>query len=280
MTKPSFPLAGKKVVITRPEESADELVQLLTDRKAVPWVLPLIRTKLWHDLTAVDQAIAHLDEYDGLLFTSGQAVHYFFKRLVALYAEAGEGAFEEDPRAVLKRKKVVAVGPKTASLLESYGIPFVHTPDEYRQEGLVQLVIHLFPPNSRLLYPRASKVRPLLLETLREKGYRLTDVILYQTEFVNQEDSPYFQAILEREADAVTFTSASAVKAFDRLFRQRAHDLKKENLPPLAFIGPVAAKEAEKLGYPTPIVAQEYTVSGLVKALESYFAWQEGKTKA
>lgn len=271
MTGDIFPLAGKKVVVTRPEDISGELIQLLKGRQAVPLLLPLIKTRLWDDLTGVDQAIFRLAEFDGLLFSSGQGVHYFFQRLESLLTERGQGGWPENPLAVLKRKKVVAVGPKTASLLEKHGVSTVHLPDEYRQEGLVKLIIHLFPQNSRLLYPRAKEVRPLLLEALREKGYKVEDVILYHTEYVDQRHSSLFKAILKGEVDVVTFASASAVKAFDQLLSQAAPQLRKEELPLLAFIGPVAAREARNRGYQTPIVAEEYTVSGLVKALEGYF---------
>jgi uroporphyrinogen-III synthase len=273
-------LAGKMVVVTRSVDSADELIKLLEHHGAIPWLMPLIKTAWVSDLNPADQAIKDLEQYQGILFSSANGAEYFFERARQIYSHfidqngGNQKNGHLDPLLNrLKDKKIVAVGPKTASRLKAYGLDHVIIPKVYRQEGLVELLIHLFPSGGRLLYPRAKEVRPYLMEELRKKGYDVNDIILYQTEYVDQVDDRYWQAILTGQVDAVTFSSASTVKAFDRLFTRSAEPHKdKRKLPVLACIGPVTAKEAENRGYTVEVVAKEHTVSGLVQAMEEYFS--------
>jgi uroporphyrinogen III methyltransferase/synthase len=68
------------------------------------------------------------------------------------------------------------------------------------------------------------------------------------------------------EIDIITFTSSSTVKNFAALLD--GYDL--SQLPAsvtIACIGPVTADTARELGLKVDIVADEYTIPGLVEAL-------------
>ena len=79
--------------------------------------------------------------------------------------------------------------------------------------------------------------------------------------------------LLDREIDAVTFTSASTVKNFAKIFgADQAADLL--NAIVVASIGPVTAEAAEQLGIHTTVMPKKYTIPDLVDALVEHFAAQ------
>jgi uroporphyrinogen III methyltransferase/synthase len=74
----------------------------------------------------------------------------------------------------------------------------------------------------------------------------------------------------------VTFTSSSTVRAIAHALGDRANELLSKAL--LATIGPVTADTARELGLTVGVSASEYTVAGLLDALERHF--QSGEPAA
>ena len=77
--------------------------------------------------------------------------------------------------------------------------------------------------------------------------------------------------LLDREIDAVTFTSASTVKNFVAMLGQdQAVDLLSSTI--VASIGPVTAEAAQQLDITTNVMPKRYTIPDLVDALVEHFA--------
>ena len=97
----------------------------------------------------------------------------------------------------------------------------------------------------------------------------LQDLVAYRTAPEAPESAAaqeLYRQLLEGRIDAVTFTSATAVQRFaDLIGRDQAADLL--NTTVVAAIGPVTAEAATALGVASPVVADTYTVDGLVDAL-------------
>ena len=69
------------VLVTRKKEQAQEFTSLLASSKIRALHFPMIDIQppdSWNDL---DDAITRFHEYDALIFTSVNAVHFFFARL-------------------------------------------------------------------------------------------------------------------------------------------------------------------------------------------------------
>ena len=75
---------------------------------------------------------------------------------------------------------------------------------------------------------------------------------------------------MDKVVDAVTFTSASTVQNFARIFgEEQAADLL--NATVVASIGPVTAEAAQQLGIRTTIMPSTYTIPALVDAIVQHF---------
>jgi uroporphyrinogen III methyltransferase/synthase len=236
-------LTGKRIVVTRAREKADELAQKLEELGAAVVFSPTIRY-LPPDEPERLRA-ARIAEYDWILFTSPQGVQAFFQ-------EPGP-----PPRA-----RIGCIGPATANALP-HGIACQVLPDEhFLAEGLLEALRPYPVEGQRILLPRAAEAREVLPETLRKRGASVDVVPAYRTvpeETLNPE-------VLALKIDAVTFTSSSTVKGFHQLLKGRpAMDF------PSVAIGPITAETARDLGFPLLATAKEHTIPGLLQALQEAF---------
>lgn len=258
------PLFGKRVVVTRPREQAAELVDLLESLGAAVIEAPAVRIVPPEDFQPLDDAIAAVGEYDWVVFTSVNGVDYFLQRL-----QAGSS----DARA-LAGVKLCAVGPGTAERLAKYWLKVDLMPGEYRAEAVVEALRGAGEVAGRkFLLPRADLAREMLADELRRLGGEVNDVVAYRTVAVEPErehEPDIFRLLLDKKVDVVTFTSASTVRNFCRLYGADAvADLLRSVA--IACIGPVTAEAAQQSGIRTSIMPSEYTMPALVRAIVEYF---------
>lgn len=255
------PLFGRRIVVTRSPEQAGELIDMLEERGAEAIAAPTIRIGPPDDLGALDRACAAAGTFDWIVFTSANAVDYFMSRLMA----------QSDVRE-LKGVRICTIGPSTASRLSRYGIRVDLTPSEYRAEAVAEGLKALGAVKGmRFLLPRADIARELLADELRGAGAEVVEVAAYKTTLAGPDnDQDIYRMLLDRQIDAVTFTSASTVKNFCTIFgRDQAADLLRATV--VASIGPVTAEAAQQLDIATAVMPERYTIPDLVDALVDYF---------
>jgi uroporphyrinogen III methyltransferase / synthase len=257
------PLFGRRIVVTRSIEQAGELIDMLEERGAEAILAPTIRIAPPEDLGALDAACAEAGSFDWIVFTSGNGVQYFMERLLAV----------SDVRE-LKGVRICTIGASTASRLARYGIRVDLTPPEFRAESVVDAIKGAAQNElrgKRILLPRANIARDLLADDLRGAGAEVVDVLAYRTILGGSDSDPdIYRMLLDRQIDAVTFTSASTVKNFVRILgTEQAVDLLRTTV--VASIGPVTAEAAQQLDIATTVMPARYTIPDLVDALVEHF---------
>ena len=260
------PLFGRRIVVTRSREQARELVDMLEERGAEAIQAPTIRVAPPEDIAALDKACREAPTFDWIVFTSANGVDYFMDRLLAT------GDVRD-----LNGVRICTVGPSTASRLSRFGIRVDLMPEEYRAEAIVQALSSDAGgrlEGTRILLPRADIAREVLAEELRNARADVVEVIAYRTLLASadrQGDQDVYRMLLDRQIDAVTFTSASTVRNFVQIFgREQAADLLRTTA--VACIGPVTAEAAQRLDIATTIMPGRYTIPELVDALVEYFS--------
>jgi uroporphyrinogen-III synthase len=146
------------------------------------------------------------------------------------------------------------------------------TPGEFRAEAVAEALRGAGDlAGARLLLPRADIARDRLAEELREAGAEVVEVIAYRTiPETGGGDHDIYRMLLDRQIDAVTFASASAVRNFaEALGRDQAADLLRPVV--VASIGPVTAEAAHQLGIATTVMPPRHTIPDLVDALVGHF---------
>jgi uroporphyrinogen III methyltransferase/synthase len=258
------PLFGKRIVVTRPREQAGELVDALEQLGAIVVEAPTVRIAPPDDFGPLDEACATVGRYDWVVFTSANGVDYFFRRL-----QASPG----DSRS-LAGVRLCAIGPGTADRLARHCLKVDLMPPEYRAEAVVEALRATGDLTGRkFLLPRADIAREVLAEELRRSGAQVTEVTAYRSLPVDADrdgEPDVYRMLLDKQVDAVTFTSASTVRNFVRLHgAEPMADLLKSVA--IASIGPVTAEAAQQCGIHTSIMPAEYTIPGLVRAIVEYF---------
>jgi uroporphyrinogen III methyltransferase / synthase len=261
------PLFGKRIVVTRSREQAGELIEMLEERGADAIPAPTIRIAPAEDQAALDRACLEAGSFDWIVFTSANGVDYFMDRLLAV----------SDVRE-LKGVRICTIGPSTASRLARYGIRVDLMPAEYRAEAVAgALTDGDGVRGKRVLLPRADIARELLADELRQAGAEVVEVAAYRTTLAGTDrdgDPDIYRMLLDRQIDAVTFTSASTVRNFVTILGQdQAADLLRTTV--VASIGPVTAEAAQQLDIATHVMPERYTIPDLVDALVEYFATNE-----
>jgi uroporphyrinogen III methyltransferase / synthase len=250
-------LLGQRIVMTRSRAQAQAFCALLEAEGAEVVAFPTIRLAPPEDFGPVDQAILRLGEYDWVVFTSQNGVTAFLDRLQAL---------GRDPRA-LRGILVAAIGPGTGAALRTRGVDVALAPAEFRAEALVEAFARAGVRGASILLPRAEVARSVLPDGLRRLGAQVDVVAVYRTEVEHDQDPHVRRRLLEGALDAVTFTSPSTVRNFLELLGPDALRVLRGCL--VVCIGPVTAAAAGESGIRVDLVADTYSIPGLVAGLRT-----------
>jgi len=258
------PLFGRRMVVTRTREQASELVALLEENGADCLEYPTLHMEPALDYTVLDQALAEIGSYDWLLFTSINAVTWFFRHLNEL---------DLDVRS-LGGPKIAVVGRATAKKLRDYGLKVDLIPEKFTGEGLAEALIKAgVGKDDRILLPRAEKAREVLPEMLGKAGARVTVAPVYRNVPPQGRKDELRQRLEEQSIDLVTFTSSSTVDNFLTMVDAASDEELHRLLDPvkIAVIGPITAKTVRKHGLRVDIQPEEYTIASMVDAIVHYY---------
>ena len=241
-----------RVLITRPREQTDDFAQALIHLGAEPVFFPTTQIAPVQDPGLLDQALQNLSPYTWLIFTSTNAVRALWERLVHLGIELPTGL------------RIAAVGPKTARSLVQRGIPPHFIPEEFTAEAILPGLGDL--RGKRVLLPLADLAHDTLPRAIEAAGGTAHVLTAYHTRPADPD--PEEIAALHTGVDVLTFTSGSTVVNFVALVKRAGLDpFHLPGNPLVACIGPKTAGVAREVGFQVDMVAEEYTVEGLVQAL-------------
>ena len=261
----TLPFTGKTVLVTRSANQSSQFTARLQQDGATVVEMPALEIVPPSSWQALDDALARLGDFDWLLLTSANSVDYFFERLATQI---------RDIRA-LAAIKIAVVGDKTAQKLEQRGLKPDFVPPEFVADSLAD---H-FPVSVHgisMLFPRVEHGgRDLLVKDFVSRGALVTEVAAYQSLCPEAIAPEALTALQSRTVDVITFASAKTVKHFCQLLEQSQNDNVWQSWLDgvcLASIGPQTTKACTSLLGRVDAEAQEYTLDGLVQAIEQWLA--------
>lgn len=246
-----LPLAGLRIVVTRAETQNAEFARKLAALGAEVIEFPSISIRPPADPRPLEEAIARLDGYDWLIFTSANGVRFFLERLRA----AGRSASSV-------RARVCAIGPATRRALEEQGVQVALTPREYVAESLVDAFAGEPLAGKRILLPRAAVARDVVPESLRARGALVDVVEAYRTVIPEDASRRAAEVFGRSKPDWITFTSSSTAKNFLAAAGRAALEGVR-----VASIGPVTSATLREQGVEVDAEAAVYTTDGLIAAI-------------
>ncbi len=253
------PLFGKSLLVPRPFEQGRVTAAAIRARGANARLLPAIEIRDPVDPAPLARAIAELSSFEWVLFTSANGVTRFTRALRAVGLDARAFA----------HAKIAAIGPKTATALESFGLAADVVAEEFVGEGLARAVLAYGVPK-RVLLARAQVARDVLPDLLRQAGAQVEVVPVYET--VAADAGLALRAHFEQgEIDVALFTSSSTVNAVVDTLGARATELLSRVT--VASIGARSPRRrCASAAVRADVVASIFTVDGLLDALETHFS--------
>ncbi|MGI6549009.1 MAG: uroporphyrinogen-III C-methyltransferase [Syntrophomonadales bacterium] len=251
----SQPLFGKTVVVTRARQQASQMVTALEALGARVLEFPTIAiTPL--NVPNLGEVIERIAEYSWLTFTSVNGIKVFLSQVYELGYDIRD----------LKGPRVCAIGPATAAEAEARGLRVAAVPPEYRAEAVAEILLKETSPGDRILLPRARGAREILPRLLSSQGIRVDELEIYESVPEAEIDAAERQLLEKGLIDIITFTSSSTVK---NLVSMLGSDLIAElrDKVQVACIGPITAQTAREAGFTVDIMAEQFTVDGLVQAV-------------
>jgi uroporphyrinogen III methyltransferase/synthase len=255
-----LPLFGQTILVTRAEAQADAMATRLTALGAAAIACPTIRFEPPRDTAPLNDALDRLNNFDWILFTSVNAVEYFFD---AIYARG------RDARA-LASCRICGIGPITQQRLADHGIRVDAVPNAFTSRALFDMLCAMSEVHGRrILLPRADIAEPDLANALIAAGAHLTEVVAYHTRAVPLSRDA-IDAIVRHQVTLVTLTSGSTARYFtEQLIASTGavpNDLK------FISIGPQTTHVARSLSLNVVAEADVHTIDGLIDALIAYAA--------
>jgi uroporphyrinogen-III synthase len=255
------PLAGKRIVLTRPRAQAGDFEARISALGGEPFIAPAIAVVPPDSWTVVDAALRRIGTYDWIAFTSANAVRALVARADVI------GVAREE----LRTRRLAAVGQTTAASLAALlrqpdVVPAVHTAEALAHE-LAEI------ESARVLLPRGDLADDLLPTALRAVGAFVDEVVVYRT--VPGDGIPMIVARMrDLGVDAVLFASASAVRFVAEALgaSDGVPDTHSTTLPVIACLGPVTAEAARATGFSNVIVADGASQNELIDRVAHWFA--------
>jgi uroporphyrinogen-III synthase len=253
-------LAGKRIVITRAPHQTAEFEALLRERDAIPLLYPCIDIAPPADSQPLISALQSVDSFDWLILTSANTV-LALKRLLSDLQQSTD---------TLQHLKIAAVGTATAdSAAKLLNLQTDLIPDTFIAEALAEALQPI--DGVRILLPQSAIAEPTLAETLRSAGARITVVDAYQT-VIGSGGIDLSAMLTAGEIDVMTFTSSSTVRNLLGRLTSEGGPVDQLARVCLACIGSKTAATADKMGLHVAVTPEEYTIPGLIAALENYFS--------
>lgn len=242
------PLAGLRVVVTRPAHQAEELCAAFEAAGASVERLPLIEVAPPADPAPLREAAAGLAAYRWVIFTSANAVR-------ALIEAAGDR--------LPPRLRTASVGGATTAALRDAGVePALE--GEGGGESLAELIAFV-GAGGKILFPAAEDARPQTAAMLRASGYEVDVVVAYGKRLPEGTQRRAAELFPEGEPVGwVTFTSPRIVAAFAGLFEDWAE---RRGTVKAASIGATTSDELRRLGVEPAAEAVVPGDEGLVEAV-------------
>jgi len=250
-------LAGRSVLVTRPEGLAGRLAELLRAEDAEAVLLPAIEILPPRDPAALAALIDRLDEFDIAIFVSPTA---------ASRAHAAVSARRTWPG----RLRLAAIGGATARALRDLGIEKVIAPQgRGDSEALAALPEMAQVRGKRIVIFRGEGGREALRETLEARGAFVAYAECYRRALPRADVGPLVERWRNGGIDAVSVTSTEGLENLLALLGPAAAPLLRAT--PLFVPHPRIAEAAAGLGMGR-VAVTEASDEALVAALAAFFA--------
>ncbi len=252
------PLSGLRVVVTRALDQASALSERLGALGAEVIELPAIQVSREISKQALADVMLEFASYDWLVFTSANGVRFFFGEFFRLFDDIRSLGFV----------RIACVGDATGRQLTSeLHLRVECQPQKATAEALAAALVETGSlDNAKVLVVTGNLNRDALVRNLEEARAIVDCLQVYKTEKNELAGTPAAADFRARGADAILFTSSSAVDSFADQAAALA-PAPGAKRPLAGSIGPQTSATMRKRGIAVDFEAKEPGIEELVDAL-------------
>ncbi len=239
-----LPLSGLKVLVTRPEQQAKALSDMVEQLGGDVIRFPVIEIK--KIVNNSEESVKPI-EMDVMIFVSRNAVDYFFN---------------ETGREISASTLVVAVGKGTAEVLVQQGVSQVVQPTQaIGSEGVLMLPELAEVTDKNIAIVRGRGGRELLADTLAARGAKISYIEVYERTVPSPTKAQCKQAA---SADVVVSTSVLSVT---NLYLLLSEDIETILVKPLIVLSERIKQHALSLGFKDVMICADASDQAVIQQL-------------
>lgn len=251
-------MESKKVVaLTRPVSRCDEAKKLIESYNAEAFIVPTLEIELLNSPT-LKSFMEEVPNMDWLIFTSVSSLDSIYK----YYPDFNEK--------INNKCKTAVIGHKTAEVAEKYGLKVDLIPRDYTAEGLLESFEDINIEEKIIGIPRTYSARKILPEELEKRKAKVILAESYKSILPpdTSKIKDLINKILNKEIDAITFTSPLTVHNLFKVAEDKSEDLSLALSDYLlcVSIGPITAKALDKYNVKY-VYPDRYTVKDMIELM-------------
>ncbi|MDO6443518.1 MULTISPECIES: uroporphyrinogen-III synthase [unclassified Marinobacter] len=254
-------LAGRRVLICRPEPEASRLARQFQVAGAEALVFPLLEREPLAETPERRSTILSLDEFTHIIAVSPYAARLLLEELDIWWPQLPMGL------------NWYGVGAGTAKVLAEHGLKPRKPEEGWTSEALLKLPSLAELNGERVLVARGEEGRELIRKTLEARGARVTPMPLYRR-FCPDYSATQVQRALDQFApEAIIALSGETLNNLIALSANCSH-----NLYDSSVIVPARriADQARAAGFNAPCIPGSLADKDIVAAVTEQLAGQDG----
>lgn len=207
----TFPLEGKRIILTQTETQIKKFEKFLKLEKASPVEMPCIEPTVIMSDDELKASFSTLEQYDWVIFTSQNA---FLLLLEALKKTGNQNQ--------LHKVNIATVGHETKDAINQEGYTIDFTPEipKTSKEFFDQWIEKVDLSQKKILFPRSKRSISKVPSSLIEIGATVVPIEFYDVR-PHEHIPNYFDSLVTLKTDWITFSSPTAVNSF---FSMRSND--------------------------------------------------------
>lgn len=252
------PLFGKNIIVTRARKNSSVLSEKIYEMGGNPIEIPTIEIKP-KPSKLIAPHLKNIKDFEWLVFTSVNGVEIFFDEFIKIHQDIRR----------LGNFKIAVIGSETAKAIKKLNLRVDLVPSVFTAEGLIDSFKKIKINKSRILIPRASVARDVLINDLKKMGNKVKEIKIYDTVLPSKQTRDDVNSKIKNiNIDFITFTSSSTV---DNFFKYTTPKKVKFN-PNTKFvaIGPITANRLKIYGIKANLICKKFTIKNLLNEIVKY----------
>lgn len=237
-----------KIIITRPEQRSKYTAEMARQMGFEPVLFPLLRLSGLEDI----YFRKNLADYNWIIFTSSNAVHYFID-----YCNTHK---IQIPGNI----KIAAVGPQTQKTLSNAGLKANFVPEVYNRTAVSKEIP--VTQNDSVLYPAINNGPVCVEQILSKRGCIVERLNVYKSEPVLYTQNEW-HSLSNKNPVVITFFSPGTVQAY---FTNKPKKFNLKNYT-IAVLAQSSNAELNKFGFQAQITTTIPTDKNLLQNIKEYY---------